>query len=154
MPLCARNSAPRAGHRCRASADARRIPRALFRARDACCLVSVCTEYVGVVARALGRDFVTLPRMLPVLLAPMLEKLGDTSNEARDHEVCTRPAACKLTATWSPTQVAVAGAAALLSAAAHCGYDGSLHSLVTAHSDYIIDALCRQLRHLEVQALA
>ena len=76
-----------------------RVPRALFRARDACCLVSVCTEYVGVVARALGRDFVTLPRMLPVLLAPMLEKLGDPSNEVREHDVCMRPRRCLLTAT-------------------------------------------------------
>ena len=115
--------------------------------------MGVCTEYIGVVARALGRDFVTLPRMLPALLAPVLEKLGDPSQEVLKSMPAARMLsdAAVLTRPFSALQVASAGAAALLSAASHCGYEGSLHSLVTAHSDYIIDALCRQLRHLEVR---
>jgi hypothetical protein len=49
------------------------------------------------------------------------------------------------------SQIANAAAAALISAATHCGYGGSLRELVAAHSDYVVDALCRQLRHLDVR---
>ena len=60
----------------------------------------------------------------------------------------------RLTISWLHHQVSGAAAAALLSAATHCGYDASLQKLVTAHCDYVLDALCRQLRHLEVRSRA
>ncbi len=49
--------------------------------RDTACLVGICVEVCGVVARALGRNFVSHPRLLPAVLAPLLEMLGDTDEE-------------------------------------------------------------------------
>lgn len=50
-------------------------------ARDAACLAGACVEFVGIVARAVGPSFVTHPQMLPSVLTPVLEKLGDPVRE-------------------------------------------------------------------------
>ena len=124
----------------------------LRRARDAACLTAACTEFFGVVARSVGVSFVTHPHLLPTVLTPGLEKLGDPSREvpSRGWHACNTRRA-RLTRAAMLSQVSGAAAAALLSAATYCGYNASLQMLVTAHCDYIIDALCRQLRHLEVR---
>ena len=56
-------------------------PRTIHRARDASCLAGACVEFVGIVARAVGSSFVTHPQMLPSVLTPVLEKLGDPDRE-------------------------------------------------------------------------
>jgi hypothetical protein len=56
----------------------------------------------------------------------------------------------RLALTFACPQVSSSAAAALSSVATYCGYGGCLRTLVSLNSDYIIDALCRQLRHLEV----
>ena len=51
------------------------------RARDAVCLTGACIEFVGIMARAVGPSFVKHPQMLPSVLTPLLEKLGDPDRE-------------------------------------------------------------------------
>ena len=56
-------------------------PAIAYSARDASCLTGACVEFVGIVARAVGPSFVTHPQMLPSVLTPVLEKLGDPVRE-------------------------------------------------------------------------
>lgn len=44
--------------------------------------------------------------------------------------------------------VAAAAGAALGAICAHCGYSG-LRDLVAGNGDYVVDGVCRQLRHLD-----
>lgn len=54
-----------------------------------------------------------------------------------------------MVAAADPCAAVVAAAATALGAiCAHCGYAG-LQDLVAENGDYIVDGVCRQLRHLE-----
>eukprot|EP00850_Spirogloea_muscicola_P014794 SM000108S14238 [mRNA] locus=s108:407063:414651:- [translate_table: standard] len=81
---------------------------------------------VAVFARALGRRFVSPGTLLASTLYPVLDKLGDT---------------------YGP--VSEAAGIALHSICINCGYP-SPRALVAANADYIVDSLCRGLRHLAV----
>ncbi|KAK9808680.1 hypothetical protein WJX72_001826 [[Myrmecia] bisecta] len=88
-------------------------------------LMRVLLETVGVAARAIGLRFTANGRILRTVLLPVLERMGDPS-----------------------PFVAAAAATAVGSICMHCGY-ASLQGLVAANADYIVDGVCRQLRHLD-----
>ncbi|GLC59559.1 hypothetical protein PLESTB_001500300 [Pleodorina starrii] len=89
-------------------------------------LLRVVLEAVGAAARAVGRRFATQGRLLRAVLVPLLELLGDPS-----------------------PPVAAAADTALQSICLHCGYGGSLSSLLGANADYVVDSLCGRLRDLQ-----
>ncbi|KAG1680797.1 hypothetical protein FOA52_008130 [Chlamydomonas sp. UWO 241] len=80
---------------------------------------------VGVCCRCLGDRLSTLGRPLRAALLPLLERLADPSRH-----VCG------------------AASAALSTLCAACGFPGGLPQLVGRNADYVIDAVCAQLRDL------
>lgn len=95
-----------------------------------CALVSqqALLESMGVLARACGPHFTSSARLLAAALHPMLTAYGSDNTNA-----------C----------VSGSAHAALL---ACCGAVGvpSLSALVLANADYVVDALCRGMRHVEL----
>ena len=88
-------------------------------------LVRAAVEGIGVGARALGQRYNADGRLLRAALLPLLERGADRC-----------------------PSVAAAAAASLGALCIACGYDG-VATAVAANSDYIVDGLCRQLRHLD-----
>ncbi|KAK9820989.1 hypothetical protein WJX81_002818 [Elliptochloris bilobata] len=88
-------------------------------------LARVLLEAVGAMARAAGPRFASSGRLLRPMLLPLLERLADPC-----------------------PSVAASAAAAISSVCSHCGYAG-LDGLVAGNADYVVDGLCRQLRHLD-----
>ncbi|KAK9915923.1 hypothetical protein WJX75_006066 [Coccomyxa subellipsoidea] len=88
-------------------------------------LARALLEGVGAFGRALGRRYAAGGRLMFTVLIPALERLADPC-----------------------PSVASAASAAVASICLHCGYTG-LEELVQANADYIVDGLCRQLRHLD-----
>lgn len=86
-------------------------------------LVRALLEAAGATARALGRRFNGRP--LRAALLPIAERLGD------------------------PCAAVAGAAAAACSAAVAASGAHDLAACVAANSDYIVDGLCRQLRHLD-----
>ena len=56
--------------------------------------------------------------------------------------------------THRGAQVSEAAARALRHVSFYGGLGGTLRSLIASQSDYVIDALCMRLRHLEVSLVA
>ncbi|KAK9788844.1 hypothetical protein WJX73_002626 [Symbiochloris irregularis] len=88
-------------------------------------LARALLEGVGVCARACGPRFASSGKLLRQVLLPLLERLGD---------------GC--------TAVAAAAHDVLACLCANCGYAGQ-QALVEANTDYIVDALCSQLRAID-----
>ncbi|CAL8470133.1 g9675 [Coccomyxa elongata] len=88
-------------------------------------LAKALLEGVGAFARALGHRFAAGGRLMYTVLIPLLERLADPC-----------------------PSVASSAAAAVGSLCLHSGYSG-LEDLVRENADYIVDGLCRQLRHLD-----
>ncbi|GIL65910.1 hypothetical protein Vafri_19550 [Volvox africanus] len=89
-------------------------------------LLRAVLEALGTAARAVGPRFASQGRLLRTVLMPLLELLGDPS-----------------------PPVAAAADTALQSICVHCGYGGSLTSLLGANADYVVDSLCARLRDLQ-----
>lgn len=88
-------------------------------------LARALCDACGTAARVLGPRLPASGRALRSALLPLLGRLADP---------------CAL--------VSAAASTALASVCTHCGYKGSLGSLVAANADYIVDSLCAQLREL------
>eukprot|EP00897_Mesotaenium_endlicherianum_P009558 jgi/Mesen1/8630/ME000050S08046 len=99
-------------------------------ANDCALLQQMMLEGIGVFARCLGPLFVTHGTLLLSVLHLLLAKLAHPS-----------------------APVSRAALAALLSICTFCGYS-SVGSLVAGNADYVVDALCRGLRHLDSQPSA
>ncbi|GBG85182.1 hypothetical protein CBR_g39747 [Chara braunii] len=93
---------------------------------DNAILQTVLLEGLAVFARALGRRFVSEGGLLACTLQQVLDKLGDPHPSVSE--------AAKLT---------------LDSICVFCGYP-SPRKLIAANADYVVDALCRNLHHLEL----
>ncbi|GAQ79960.1 hypothetical protein KFL_000430020 [Klebsormidium nitens] len=102
----------------------------LSTAGDNARLQQMMIEGIGAFARALGRGFVADGALMSAVLFPLLSKLGSPN-----------------------AQVSASADLALQSICAHGGYP-SLRALVAANSDYVVDALCRQLRHVHLHPSA
>ncbi|GAX83180.1 hypothetical protein CEUSTIGMA_g10606.t1 [Chlamydomonas eustigma] len=89
-------------------------------------LLSRCLlDSVGTMARCLGAERMR-DKVLRTVLLPLMERLADPASAVRS-----------------------AAEGALASLCLHCGYSqGGLGQLVAENADYVVDALCRQLRDL------
>ncbi|CAL5218647.1 g350 [Coccomyxa viridis] len=88
-------------------------------------LARVLLEGVGAFARALGGRYPASGRLMYTVLIPLLERLANPC-----------------------PSVSAAAAVAIGSLCVHSSY-ASFDELVRGNADYIVDGLCRQLRHLE-----
>ncbi|KAK3276925.1 hypothetical protein CYMTET_15030 [Cymbomonas tetramitiformis] len=91
---------------------------------DNALLIQILIEGFGVLAEALKERFTRNVALLPAVMYPLLERLGDP------HPL-----------------VSSAAARTLRCIALHCCY-GTLEALIVANGDYLVESLCRQLRHI------
>lgn len=111
-------------------------------------LLRCLSECVGTCARALGGSYTSSARLLPAALLPLLSRMGDhTTSVGESH--CRDPLGRTPGADLRLYPHAASSAnTALGSILRHCGFP-SLKALVHSNGDYIVDAVCKQLRDLE-----
>jgi len=118
---------------------------ASMEAGDNALLLRALVEGVAVAAQAVGRRFTTHVQLLPSTMYPLLERLGDP------HPLVAAGAAralrCVAAQCGYQADAAAAAAAAGVGAGARGdgGGDG-LREMVVQNGDYLVDALCRQVR--------
>jgi hypothetical protein len=119
-------------------------------AGDNALLLRSLVEGVAVAAQAVGRRFATHVQLLPTTMYPLLERLGDP------HPLVAAGAARALRSIavqcgYQADAAAAAAAAGDAGARGDGGSDG-LREMVIQNGDYLVDALCRQVRQVQVSS--
>lgn len=98
---------------------------------DNALLLRIVMEGLGIIGQGMGESFVRESSFLTSVLCPLLDKLGDDESEVRG------------TAAFVLTILAESGGYAAAT------QESPIGNIVTANSDYVVDMISRQIRHLD-----